>query len=222
MLFFFSVAAHAIEMITEIENSQRKNLNTDAQNLENEVTYTVIETKLATNEASPENKLQDVVQRFIYPTLPQELLDTNDPVVIENPDTPMSRSMTMSSSSQQLEEDTESGIPGFPRTEAEERNASASAHEVANSFKGLTINAENKEAAVETSQFSEKVANAPPQSQTIEVPKSHFPVADLENEKLIQISLKPLTIPELLELYYNPQLAYNERFIDDFIQVIMN
>ncbi|XP_035829150.1 ectopic P granules protein 5 homolog isoform X2 [Aplysia californica] len=48
--------------------------------------------------------------------------------------------------------------------------------------------------------------------------KSAFPVQELEKEKQKKGKLGAMTLEELLALYYNPQLAYNARFIDDFVQ----
>ena len=48
---------------------------------------------------------------------------------------------------------------------------------------------------------------------------SSFPVEELEKSKQSSISLRPLDMADLLGIYYNPQLANNQKFVLDFIQV---
>ncbi|KAH9518966.1 Ectopic P granules protein 5 [Bulinus truncatus] len=158
------------------------------------------------------------------------------PAVVEDPNTPMSR--TVSPSPKTIKEEIKIS-PTVPPIVLEEKSPNLLAQEALARLQNLNISgcssAESSKAIsptktenIITSHVSENISDQHvqlthhPQSvnkRKISSPKFIYPSDQLEQSKeTSKTHIGPMSLSELLSLYYNPELANNDRFIEEFTQ----
>lgn len=173
------------------------------------------------------------------------------PDVIEDPDTPMSR--TTSPNSPKTVKEEIKASPTVPTLVLEEKSPSLLAQEYLARSQFFNVDscavqtladqsdiqetlpsnlnsaavdpAEKSKTAVVVTQEPEENVRSPVENtngvaQRSEQSRVSYPRLELEKSKeRTKAKVGPMPLSDVLALYYNPQLANNERFVDDFIKV---
>ncbi|XP_055883015.1 ectopic P granules protein 5 homolog isoform X1 [Biomphalaria glabrata] len=155
-------------------------------------------------------------------------MELPSPAVVEDPNTPMSR--TVSPSTPKIVKEKTS--PTVPAIILEEKSPNLLAQEAIARMKNLNIVSSSasevtsspvlQQTGSSSCHKSESIASQQAQfnllssrTQTMS-PQHIYPIHQLEQTK--EITKTPMSLTDLLSLYYNPELATNERFVEEFTQ----
>uniref|UniRef100_A0A2C9JD30 Ectopic P granules protein 5 homolog n=1 Tax=Biomphalaria glabrata TaxID=6526 RepID=A0A2C9JD30_BIOGL len=155
-------------------------------------------------------------------------MELPSPAVVEDPNTPMSR--TVSPSTPKIVKEKTS--PTVPAIILEEKSPNLLAQEAIARMKNLNIVSSSasevtsspvlQQTGSSSCHKSESIASQQAQfnllssrTQTMS-PQHIYPIHQLEQSK--EITKTPMSLTDLLSLYYNPELATNERFVEEFTQ----